>query len=501
MSPRSRRTLVIVILLLLAVIILLLTRCSRPAPEPAPKSTVPEPRKTAVGESAPLAPKSEEILTTATVQAPVQIEAGAAFRASWTGPNNAGDYLTIVRSSARPEFYGNYRETRYGPELDLTAPMEAGEWEVRYVAAKSKTVLGRATVTVTATSATLSAPDEVVLGSPVAITWVGPNHKGDFVCIVRKDAADDQVGNYVDASRGSPLTIPAPVEGGEAEIRYVSGQGRKVLGRRRLVVTEPETSVTAQASVIAGAKFSVTWKGPANAGDYVTIVPRGAPDGQYRSYAEVAKGATLELAAPIEAGEAELRYMTGKQARVLARRPITIVTASVSLDAPDEVIAGAAVTIAWTGPNNTGDYITVVPKTMPDGQYGNYTNAAKGTPLKVTAPIHAGPAEIRYMSGSGAKVLARRAIAIVAADISLRAPAEATSGATVDVEWKGPNNPGDYFTIVPKSTKDGIAVRMVYTARGSPAKIPAPKDAGVCEVRYMSGQHNVVLARTEIVVR
>lgn len=413
MSSRSHRTLIIVLLLLLlAVIVLFLTRCSPAASEPAPKAAVVDRQKAAVAENAPSAPRPEEVLAAATVQAPAQVEAGAAFRAAWTGPNNPGDYLTIVRASARPDFYGNYRETRYGPKLDLTAPMDTGEWEVRYIAAKSRTVLGRTTLTVTATSARLTAPDEVIVGSPVAIAWTGPNRKGDFLCIVRQDASDDRVGNYADASQGSPLTISAPVESGEAEIRYVSGQGRTVLGRRRLVVVEPEVSIAAQASVVAGAKFAVSWKGPANVGDYVTVVPRGTPDGQYRSYAEVAKGPTLELAAPLEAGEAELRYMTGKQARVLARRSIAVVTANILLDAPDEVIAGAVVTIAWSGPNNTGDYLTVVPKTTPDGQYGNYTNTAKGTPLKVTAPIRPGVCEIRYMSGQHNVVLARTEIVV-----------------------------------------------------------------------------------------
>jgi hypothetical protein len=501
MTPRTRRILIVLLLLLLALLILLLSRCPRPTLVALPKTTPAESKIAGTVEQGLPTPKLAEVLTAASVHVPPQVDAGTAFRATWTGPNNDGDYLTIVRPEAKAEGYGNYRETRHGAVLELIAPMEPGIWEVRYVAVKSKKVLGRAAITVAPTAAVLTAPDEVMLGAPVAIAWTGPGNEGDFVCIVRKDAAHDQVGNFADLSKGSPVTILAPVESGEVEIRYVSGQGRKVLGRRKLVVLAPNTSVTAQASVVAGAKFPVSWKGPANAGDYITVVPRGTLDGQYRNYAEIAKGSTVELTAPIDSGEAEIRYMTGAQAKVLARRPISVLAANVTIEAADEVIAGSSVSIAWTGPNNANDYLTIVSKATPDGQYGNYTNAAKGSPLTITAPIRPGPSEIRYMSGAGAKVLARRVIAVVRAEIVLNAPAEAGSGELVTVEWKGPNHPGDYLTIVARSAKDGVAAGTVYTSKGSPAKIPAPRESGACEIRYMSGQNNVVLARTEIMVR
>jgi hypothetical protein len=233
------------------------------------------------------------------------------------------------------------------------------------------------------------------------------------VTIVRKGATEDHVGNYADAAKGPPLSVAAPVESGEAEIRYVSGQGRKILARRPLKIVAPETSLTAPATVIAGSQFSVTWQGPKNLRDYLTVVPIGTPDGQYRNYTDTAKGSPLNLTAPIEPGEAEIRYMTGTHARVLARRGIKVIAASITLEAAGEGAAGSPISIVWTGPKNAGDYITIVPAATPAGQYGHYADVAKGTPLKVTAPSRPGPAEIRYVSGQGAKVLARRAITIV----------------------------------------------------------------------------------------
>lgn len=422
MSPRSRRILVIVILLLLALLALLwFGRCSKTsapvaAKPAAPAATAPAPvaTRTETPAPAPAPPAPDEVLTPATVQVPSRVAAGARFQVQWTGPDNPGDYVTIVRPAEPAARYGSYNETRRGPALELVAPLDAGDWEVRYVAVRSKTILGRAAIVVDPIAATIDAP----------------------------------------------------------------------------------------ADVVAGAKFPVTWEGPKNSGDYLTVVPKDVPDGQYRNYADVTKGSPLELTAPMETGDAEVRYMTGGKARVLARRPIVVRPAAVSLEAPAEVVAGAAVSVTWSGPNNRGDYITIVPRTLPDGQYANYADTIKGSPLKVTAPMQRGEYELRYMSGQGAKVLARRPLAIVPAEITITSPGTGAAGTTIAVEWTGPNHAGDYLTLVPKSAKDGVSRASAWTSRGSPAKINVSKETtGPCEIRYMSGQGNVVLARADIEIR
>jgi Ca-activated chloride channel family protein len=99
--------------------------------------------------------------------------------------------------------------------------------------------------------------------------------------------------------------------------------------------------------------------------------------------------------------------MTGQGNKVLGRRAITIKAAAITLAAPATAVPGSAVAITWTGPNNPGDYITIVPKSLPDGQYAHYTTTSSGSPLNVNAPKEAGECEVRYMTGQGNKVLAR----------------------------------------------------------------------------------------------
>lgn len=413
-----RRNLVIGLVLLLGVALLLLVRCRpeetgvTPATAAQALSDKGEAVVPAAGE--PVEPKeeAEEVLTPATLEAPREVGAGAKFSVAWTGPNNRGDFITIVKPDAADGAYSNYDDARRGSPLELTAPIEAGEWELRYTTGKSRAVLGRAALRVTAAEATLEAPAEAVLGSEVEVRWTGPNNTQDYITVVKDGTPEGKYGNYTDTKAGSPLKVRMPPETGAWELRYVTGQGAKILARRAIAVTEPEIELTAPWEVVAGADFEVKWTGPNNTQDYVTIVAKETKDGQYGNYRETRHGSPLELTAPIMEGAAELRYMSGQGARVLERRDIRVVAAEVSLEAVEEVKAGETVEVTWTGPNHRGDYITIVPAETPDGRYAAYADAKNGSPVKIAAPKEAGAAEIRYVAGQGSKTLARRSLRV-----------------------------------------------------------------------------------------
>jgi Ca-activated chloride channel family protein len=446
-------------------------------------------------------PAPSEALTKATLTAPATVLAGAVFSVQWTGPDNPGDYVTIVPKGTSDESYGACTYTRQGSPLPMTALLEAGAAELRYVTGRSRTILARAAIQVIAADVKLSAPDEATSGSRVAITWSGPNNEGDYITIVPKATGDGDYALYADAKGGSPLNVAAPMEVGDAEIRYMSGQGRHVLGRRPIKIVPAKVSLDAAGEATAGTSVTVAWTGPNNERDYVTIVPKATEDGAYAHYANTSEGSPLKITVPIESGDAEIRYMSGQGRQVLGRRPIKVIAAGVNLTAVDEAMAGTNVTITWTGPNNPNDYITIVPKAAADGDYLKYEYTRAGSPLKVTMPMEAGDAEIRYVSGEGPKVLARRPIRVAAARVTLMAPDSAAAGAPVEINWTGPNSDGDYITIVPKGLPDDRYAGYEYTRVGSPMKVEAPAETGDSEIRYLSAQINKVLARRPIRIK
>jgi Ca-activated chloride channel family protein len=419
-TPQRRRNIVLAIIAIIIIVILLLllmrgcppqrqeSESATPRQEP---STAPTSSTQGAGGAAS-DDEPAEVLGEATLEAPQRVAAGSKFAVAWTGPDNKGDFLTIVRPEANPRDYASYAETKDGRELSITAPIEPGAYELRYVTQRSRTILARRPIEVEPAEAAVSSAEEVVLGKQFPVEWTGPDNVGDFITIVEAGAADDAYGSYVNTEKGSPVTLTAPTVAGEHELRYVAGQGRKVLARRPIRIVMAQASLEAPAEAIAGSSIDVSWTGPDNAGDYITLVAPDVPEGEYRNYTNTSNGSPLKLLVPIMEGAAELRYQTGQGNRVLARRAITIVAAKVTLSAPAEGAAGTEVAIEWTGPNNPGDYITIVPRGTPDNEYRAYANTSAGSPLKVKLPDAAGDAEIRYVAGQGDKVLARIAIRV-----------------------------------------------------------------------------------------
>jgi Ca-activated chloride channel family protein len=348
------------------------------------------------------------------------------------------------------------------------------------------------------TPVTIKAPSSVLAGGAFPVGWTGPDNAGDYITIVPKGTPDADDGNLAYTRQGSPLQVTSLLDPGEAELRYVAGRSHTVLARAAIKVTAVDVTLAAPAEAVAGAPVAIIWKGPNNEGDFITIVPKGTEDSGYAHYMETSHGSPLDVTAPMAPGEAEIRYLSGQRGHVLARRAITVLPAEVTLAARDEVAAGAAVEITWKGPNNQDDYITIVAQALPDGSRGNIAYTLQGSPLQVTAPIGVGACEIRYMSGQGDTVLARRLLKVIAAQITLSAPSKAPLGAPVPVAWTGPNNQNDYITIVPKGTPDGTAGHFAWTLSGSPALVDPPDVPGHCEARYMSGQGDIVLARIDI---
>ncbi|HEX2099510.1 MAG TPA: hypothetical protein VHF69_02535, partial [Candidatus Synoicihabitans sp.] len=425
---------------------------------------------------------------------------GSPIMVAWKGPNNRGDYLTIVPKSAPDNVSGKYFETSQGSPVTATTPIQPGDAEIRYISGQGRKVLARHALRIAPAKITLDAPAEVVAGSPIDVLWTGPNYEGDFIVIMPMTAADTAWRRPLATRQGSPAQMTAPVEPGDAEIRYYSGEGHQVLARRPIKVTAAVVTLDGPATALAGSEIQVAWTGPNNENDFLAIVPKGAADGVWKRTMATRHGSPLTLPVPIEAGEGEIRYISGLGHKVLARRDLEIVAAEVTLDAPADAVPGSVVDVVWTGPNNQNDFLAMVPKDAPDGSWKRTTYTRGGSPAKVTAPIEAGEAEIRYVSGTGYKVLARRPIKLTAATITLDAPAQVIAGSVVDVVWTGPNLNNDFLVIMPKSAADGAWKRTTYTRTGSPAKVAAPIEPGASEIRYISGEGHKVLARRPLTV-
>jgi len=172
-------------------------------------------------------------------------------------------------------------------------------------------------------------------------------------------------------------------------------------------VPEPEPAALPEATLDApdraekGSEIVVGWTGPDGPLDTIQVAVPG--EGAGRNFAYTKSGNPVTLRLPAEAGSYELRYKLGDSV-VLATRPIEIVEAMVSLDAPDVVEVGADVTIRWQGPDAPQDNIQIG---TPDGYYTTYGYVSGVNPLVLTAPDEAGDYELRYKFRDSEVILTR----------------------------------------------------------------------------------------------
>jgi Ca-activated chloride channel family protein len=307
----------------------------------------------------------------------------------------------------------------------------------------------------------------------------------------------------VAACGGSGAATPSPAATATATVA-VTPAPSAATGTTAPVATQGSTgepAVNAPAEVAAGAEFEVTWTGPNEQSDYVTIVKLGATKWTNEDYFNTNSGNPNKLLAATEPGDYEIWYVSGASKEILARRAIKILAFVGSLDAPATVEANHQFDVAWTGPNGPGDYVTIVTAGATQWTDEDYFNANSGNPGKLLAPLEAGAYEVWYVTGTDRVIQVRRPIIVTATSATLVAPAEVAKGATFQVTWTGPNGPADYVTIVPAGSPPNTYLSYFNTNAGNPGTLTAPSDSGDYEIWYVVGQNRVNLATRPIKVR
>lgn len=180
----------------------------------------------------------------------------------------------------------------------------------------------------------------------------------------------------------------------------------------------------------------------------------------------------------------------------------------VVLKFPAQVDAGAQFKIEWRGPAAPDDLIFVAPIDQAENRYPgsdrNRHDASERSPAFHTAPADTGKYEVRYLSYANAKPLAREPLEVLAPKVELRAPESIPAGNPLEVEWSGPDSPGDRLFIAKPTMEKSqyfLADRQHHaTSAGSPATLVAPAKKGSYEIRYYSYNNGAPLITQPLVV-
>ncbi len=354
---------------------------------------------------------------------------------------------------------------------------------------------GEMTVTVvfpeTVPTATLTAPDQAALGSTIEVGWVGPADDLDNIQIGLP--GDTGYSSYTYVADGNPVSLVMPGQTGTYELRYRWREGTTI-ATRPIEVVEAPLALTAPETVPAGSTFEVVWSGPDATYDNIQIGKPG--ESGYFNYVYTSNGNPVLLAAPNEPGVYELRYVF-RDSETLLTRPITVSEVAIALKAADTAPVGGTLPVQWAGPGAELDFIGV--GLVGDDSYVTYAYLRGENPVVVELPALPGDYELRYQSGQGEAILARKAITLTPVTVTLAGPKEAAGGSTIAVEWTGPGYEGDFIGVGLASEPGYIS--YAYINGQNPVQVQVPDTAGDYEIRYFLGRGETLTAGIPLTVR
>ncbi len=330
--------------------------------------------------------------------------ASSTISVAFTGPMEDGDYLRIVDRNGKRLETDLWENTRDGNPLPMRLPSEPGTYAVVYVWSKGgDRVLASAGIEVTPADVAVEVTAEVGAGTQASVSWRGPGGEGDYIAFVPSGgAAREYAGRYIDTRDGASQQLQAPMEPGDYDAVYVSGNDGQVMARTPFKVVATSASVTMNGTPLAGTRVDVAWTGPGGASDWVGFARTGAPAGEYLGWS-TPEGSSVSLPVPSEPGDYELRYVLSAKegTKVLASVPVTVRDAQVRLEAPGEIAAGQTFTATAEGPMDGSNWVGFArPGEGPAAYVGGAWTGAdsiRDGKVELTAPSEPGSYELRFV--------------------------------------------------------------------------------------------------------
>jgi len=336
------------------------------------------------------------------------------FMHFWGAPHGPG-WVTIALAGAP---LGSYlvRSPAVGPSgaLILRLPDTTRELEARFVHEADRGImqlLGKRSFQCGQSKASIDSPEKIENGTELQIAWQGPNFRGDHLTITGEDemAVSEEI--CIRAASAGPVSVTAPKAPGAYEIRYLTRLGRAI-ARADLDVYEVLATLDAPTELGPGEEFAIEWTGPNAPQDYLSISLPESENQAYIHWQPTDAGNPLRLRSPRDPGQYEIRYVRASDGALLAREPLAVVAAAVSLHVPPVVKIGTRFDVEWRGTPGKGDFLAVAREGADTRRFLDWSFTTLGSPLSLAAPFKPGRFEVLYVSGKDQEIVARAPLTV-----------------------------------------------------------------------------------------
>ncbi|HOX72142.1 MAG: VWA domain-containing protein [Dokdonella sp.] len=158
----------------------------------------------------------------ALVSGPASVMAGDTYAFEAHGPDGDRHWIGFAAAGSAPGEYRDYvRPSAAIPNGVLSAPVEAGAYELRYVLNENERIVASQAVTVVPARATLTSAGDVMAAQPLRIEFTGPRGRGNWIGFVRSGTLDYLDYASLPAAGIDVVELSAPAEPGDYELVFV----------------------------------------------------------------------------------------------------------------------------------------------------------------------------------------------------------------------------------------------------------------------------------------
>ncbi len=250
---------------------------------------------------------------------------------------------------------------------------------------------------------------------------------------------------------------------------------------------------------LAGGPAHVSYWGAPPGTTWIMLAQSNSTLGSYLVRAKAGEGrGEITLDVPDSGGEFKAQFVIEPQPGVfqlLGSLPMVIREPTARLESPDQVENNKPLEISWTGPGHAGDHIVIAAKGADTSDHAVCLSVSdQSGAMSTPSPTEIGDYVISYRTARGT-ILDRRSLDVFEVLATLEGPPSVAPTAGLVVSWTGPDAEQDFLSIAPPETPGDEYISWIPTSNGNPARMSAPPEPGMFEVRYIRSLDGAILAR------
>lgn len=459
-----------------------------------------------------------------------KIAAGASFDVSWAGDGAPADQIGIRKKQPDATVRGALTlDAKTGTHAKFVAPLEAGDYEITYLAAKGQAVLATHPLKVTAAPLLVTAPERIEAGQRRSFMWPqGPGNDAELSLWSGADVAARKLATIDKPGENNLLVDP-----GKYQLRLMDGD--KVLWSHALDVTPNRQLASGPWKTPPGGRMTIEKGSDFRLMDNLAIVPAGAVDVAVNTLSlGDSNGNSVQLLIPDLPGKYEVVYQTdggGSNKRVVARAALDVTAPDGSVPLftlPDTAEPMQRVTLSWPDTDKahleiwrveagkparlvrTAKHAAVTALALNAGHYEFRLRSLSTEELAENAPSDDGEdasatPRVKITAAATAKVLVTKPFTVTAAKVLTDVPASVRPGDKVPYAIIGKSAFFDEIYVVKAGTKDPLHDHIGGSNKADRFDVEAPGEPGRYELVYVAGfEHefaDMVLDRVPFAVK